>query len=346
MLGSTSVKKCRWRPVWALVALMASAAQAEEALPDIEQAKRNEDCLRELMVNASPTMTLGELQEECRIIDRQVVDKTYSKAASREIMERRSQWNPFVVTAHRKNYLLPLTYAKDPNKDVYNETLGIDNLDRTEAKLQISLKVPLTSADIFVVGDSLHFAFTLKAFWQVYNKDYSSPFRETNYRPELFYEFPIEQNWLEADTSIALGIEHESNGRSQLLSRSWNRLYLNFAFAKEDYLIEFRPWYRIPEDPKDSPEDPKGDDNPDIYRYMGYFELHGIWKRDQIDYSLMLRNNLNSPNYGAIQVEVGFPLWGRIRGMAQFFSGYGESLIDYDHHVDRIGIGIMLTDTL
>ena len=79
---------------------------------------------------------------------------------------------------------------------------------------------------------------------------------------------------------------------------------------------------------------------------MGYFELMGTWEQNDYEFSLMLRNNLNSPNYGAVRFDASFPLWGRVRGLVQYFNGYGESLIDYNHRNERIGIGILLTDML
>ena len=121
---------------------------------------------------------------------------------------------------------------------------------------------------------------------------------------------------------------------------------MNYFFAKDNYLISFRPWYRLPEEDKEYEGDPDGDDNPDIYKYMGYFELMGTWEQNDYEFSLMLRNNLNSPNYGAVRFDASFPLWGRVRGLVQYFNGYGESLIDYNHRNERIGIGILLTDML
>ncbi|AUM12583.1 phospholipase A [Ketobacter alkanivorans] len=321
---------------------MAAFALAEE----VAATQTMEECMREQLITATPTMTKGEMEEHCRIQLGGVPEREYSAARERMAMEQRTEWNPFVITPHNANYILPYTYVDDPNQDQYNNLYPGDPIDNAEAKLQISLKVPLNEDDLLVYGDAIYFGFTLKAFWQVYNHDISAPFRETNYRPEIFYLMPITSNLDDADTALAFGLEHESNGRSQLLSRSWNRVFLNYYYARDNYLISFRPWYRIPEDEKDDPLEADGDDNPDIYKYMGYFELMGTWEQNDYEFSLMIRNNLNSPNYGAVQFDASFPLWGRLRGVVQYFNGYGESLIDYNHRNERLGIGILLTDML
>lgn len=77
---------------------------------------------------------------------------------------------------------------------------------------------------------------TLKSFWQVYTGDASRPFRETNYRPELFYFTPTSWQPLGGSTWLGFGIEHESNGQRQELSRSWNRVYTNLTFAKDNFV--------------------------------------------------------------------------------------------------------------
>ena len=63
---------------------------------------------------------------------------------------------------------------------------------------------------------------------------------------------------------VRAGVELESNDESGTLSRSWNRLYAQLIFSKDDDQIALRPWYRFYESEKDSPLASAGDDNPDI----------------------------------------------------------------------------------
>ena len=263
--------------------------------------------------------------------------------------EREVDDNRSVLLAHRRNYFLPLTYAKNPNEDPYEEADEDfdESLDNFEAQFQISLKLPI-SEGVFTEQDAIFGGFTLTAFWQVYNRDISSPFRETNYEPEIFWVTPVDWNILGGDaTLVSLGLSHESNGRSQDLSRSWNRLYGGLVWERHRFVYYLKAWWRIPEDEKDDPSDPDGDDNPDIEDYLGNFEFTAAYRKYDHEVSVMLRNNLDlDENRGAIQVDWTFPLEGRYRGYVQFFNGYGESLIDYNAHIERIGIGILLTDLL
>ena len=338
-----------------LVALMPATNMAvAELLPAMgEVSQGNQDflpadnpCVQDHWRGGDPTITLGELRVLCLEQKGLPGDRPLSAARERVLMERRTEWNPFVMTPHRLNYILPYTYTSRLANDTYGDYFEGEELKREEAKMQLSLKVPLNHRDLLFENDALYFAFTMKALWQVYNHKISAPFRETNYRPELYYMVTLPDYWDDADSALAIGFEHESNGRSQLLSRSWNRFFINYYYAKDNYLISFRPWYRIPEKEKEQPGSAKGDDNPDIHQYMGYFELSGTWERHDYEFSLMLRNNLNSPNRGAVRLDASFPWWGRVRGLIQYFNGYGETLIDYDQSIERIGIGILFTEIL
>ncbi len=156
---------------------------------------------------------------------------------------------------------------------------------------------------------------------------------------------PLDWHPLGSNTGLVIGAEHQSNGRSQLLSRSWNRVYLNFLYEKGNFALSFKPWVRLPEDDKEFTLASDGDDNPDIGDYMGHFELGIVYEWEDYEFSALGRENF-AKHHGTIELGVTFPLWGKLRGYAQYINGYGESLIDYNHKQQRFGLGIALTNVL
>lgn len=255
---------------------------------------------------------------------------------------------PFVITPHKVNYILPLTYNSSPNMTPFAEEAAKDpfTLDEMEAKFQISFKFPLWYK---VFGDNGHlfFAYTNQSYWQVYNKDISSPFRETNHEPELFMLFNNDWEVFGLTNSFwGFGAVHQSNGKSGDLSRSWNRLYGTMVFDRGPLAIGAKLWWRLPEDEKEYETDPRGDDNPDIEDYMGNFELQAVYGLDKHRFTMLLRNNLQSTNRGAFEFTWSYPIIGNLRVYTQYFNGYGESLIDYNAHTQRIGIGFSINDLL
>lgn len=247
--------------------------------------------------------------------------------------------NPFSITPYRPTYILPLAYNANPNEAPY-QAAGSDLLpEPNEIKFQFSFRVPVAEGIFFGKG-YLSFGYTQQSYWQAYNGRSSSPFRENNYEPELIFAFPIDEKALGMRWRLAgLSLNHQSNGRSEPLSRSWNRVMLELIAERGDFYASLKPWWRVPE-PKQS------DDNPDIEKYLGNFELRMLQKYEGHTLGVMLRNNLRSENRGAIQLDYTFPIGDRLRGYLQIFNGYGESLIDYDHYNNRIGVGVMLTDWL
>lgn len=249
----------------------------------------------------------------------------------------------FSILPHKPNYVLPATWNASPNYGTYARTSTPgDYTDHAEVKFQISLKTPLWDN---VLGPrargTLYAAYSQLALWQAYNTRSSSPFREINYEPELFLAFRTGKTLMGVTSRlVSVGVNHQSNGRSEPLSRSWNRIVANLVFNRGDCYVMIKPWFRIPEKEAD-------DDNPGMDRYYGYGEAVVLQKLSEHTLTLTLRNNLRaSGNKGAVQADWSFPILRNIRAYAQYFNGYGESLVDYDHSTNRIGIGVMLTDWL
>nr|WP_298249640.1 phospholipase A [uncultured Halomonas sp.] len=257
------------------------------------------------------------------------------EAAGRRELEKASNRNPYAITAYRRNYLFPLTYNRKPNHAAYAQLTGEDNMERTELKFQFSAKVAIAEGLFNDTGD-LYFAYTQRSWWQAYSADDSSPFRETNYEPEVFLSFDNDWQvfgWANIRNRVA--INHQSNGRSGDLSRSWNRLYLETVFQRGDWALSLAPHYRLPETTGD-------DDNPDIERYMGYGDVTVARRFGDSELSLMLRGNPGAGHMGG-QFDYSWPLFdSKVRAHVQYYHGYGESLIDYDHTTQRLSLGFSL----
>ena len=259
-------------------------------------------------------------------------------------MEQVARDNPFLLLPHRPNYILPLSYVVDPNEEPFGLTPGA--FDKMEMKFQVSLKL-LISDDFLGGAGDLYAAYTNRSWWQTYNAERSRPFRETNHEPELFllYDIGFDVFGFTA-TNVVVGASHQSNGQGGTLSRSWNRVYGVMIFEKDNLVLSVKPWYRIPEDKKQTPDDPSGDDNPDISDFMGSGEVGLFYKKERHSFSMMVRNNLQTDNKGAVALGWTYPMSSKLKGYLQIFDGYGESLIDYDHRSTRIGVGILLGDWL
>ncbi len=257
----------------------------------------------------------------------------------------------FRIRPYRPTYFLPVAYNSSPNEDTALDFDKNAKAQYNEAKFQISFKMKPWGTDIegieVLKGIDVWLAYTQLAFWQVYNSAFSSPFRDTNYEPELLVNLRTDYHLLGLNGRILnLGLNHQSNGRSVPLSRSWNRIVANVGLENEknNFNLLLKTWYRIP-------EDEHNDDNPDITRYMGYGELWGTlyWRKQR--FAVMLRNNLRQENLGAVQLDWSIPFSTFYKNFSdkcsiyfQYFNGYGESLLDYNTSINRISIGFMLAD--
>lgn len=246
------------------------------------------------------------------------------------------------ISYHNSNYLLFGRYTDHVNNAPFSplwQAAGKpqEDLNNVESKFQISFKARLWTTDDRRWG--LWAAYTQQSQWQVYNGDASRPFRENNYMPELFvsYRPGVDLgggfNW----NLLNFGYNHQSNGRSDVLSRSWDRLFATFGVERENLALYGTVWYRLPESSSQ-------DDNPDITDYYGYGELTGLYRWRGNSFKLSARGNVAT---GKGSVQAGWftpPLLGPLRGYVQVFSGYGESLIDYNWNQTTVGVGVALND--
>lgn len=260
---------------------------------------------------------------------------TPSILEQRIILAKKIQKNPFAVSLYRPNYFLGVTYNTNPNRKLY-ESVGMDAPKKYEAKFQLSIRM-LVWPNLFKGKADLYAAYTQLCFWQIYK--FSSPFRETNYEPELFLSFGTNFNALGLTNRLVnFGFVHQSNGKGGALSRSWNRIFMEFIAGRGNFVTGLKAWYRIP-------ESAKNDDNPDIEHYLGYGRIFGAYKYRKNVFSVLFHNNLRfNDNKGSIELGWSYPIINRVRLYVQYFNGYGESLADYNVSSNRIGIGLMIND--
>ena len=179
-------------------------------------------------------------------------------------------------------------------------------------------------------GEKISFAYAQNSWWQI-TQD-SAPFRESNYRPELYVSAPVPF----AD-ELKIGAMHESNGKGGEESRSWNRLYAQSTWSADGFSISPRVWYAFWLDRT----------NEDIADYMGYGDLRASYTFGKQRLSALWRNNLHfdGSNRGAIELNYSFPIFNSgFYGYLRYFGGYGESLADYKRSVNKIGIGLSFVE--
>jgi len=318
-----------------------TATAAESSLDkSVEQ-----DCLLRAIETAQGGATIDELQAQCQAEKQEDEGKEDdSLLATRIYTDSGNVLRPYTLMAHKPNYFLVACYNSDPNNDPFRDVVDDydSDLDNVEAQFQVSIKVPL-GVGLFNNKMDVFGAYTVRSYWQMYNKDLSAVFRETNHAPEIWMQFHSNWSfWGIKNTLNAFGFVHQSNGRNEPISRSWNRIFASFVFEKGNLVFSIKPWYRVPEDSED-------DNNSDITDYMGHGEFVAAYKWHRNTFAVMTRNNLESGfDKGAVEATWSFPLgnYKYLKGYIQGFTGYGQSMIDYDSKENSIGIGFAMTDIL
>ena len=266
----------------------------------------------------------------------QINIENISNDRSKENMQK---WlnGDFGLKPYHSNYILPFGIA---NSKYVSHKDGVNYKDK-EAELQVSLKLKVAD-DLFGLHEKYYVAYTHRAFWQIYMN--SSPFRESVYNPEAFMIFPISDKTSGFNMrSLKFAISHQSNGQPNTenlsgfypdhynLSKSINYCYTTLTLQHGTLLTDLT---------LQTPYLGTADlsDNPDIMKYFGYTKAKFTYFYDEHMFSFMIRGNISSLK-GAVEVTYSYPLPHDTYLYMKLFSGYMESLVDYDRDVTKFSIG-------
>jgi phospholipase A1/A2 len=233
--------------------------------------------------------------------------------------------------------------ALSANEPMYF-VMGKNSENGTDARFQLSFKYRPFDPEGSVAGfvpmlSNLYFAYTQTTLWDIGEK--SGPFRDTSYRPSVFYR------WVGSGRGVLpdewrIGAEHESNGQSGISSRS-----LNTTFIRPTWNFDVANGRRLTFYPKLQYYLNK-EENSDIQRYRGYVDWQLRYGRED---GLMLGGlyRLGTGGYSAGQLDLSYPISDRIFARTgaflhlQLLTGYGETLLDFDKKNDtqlRFGFSI------
>ena len=248
----------------------------------------------------------------------------------------------FNLEPYKVNYILPYAYAFDE----YSVTIPFAKYKQTEAQLQISLKLKV-GEDWLGLDESYYLAYSHKAFWQIYA--YSSPFRETNYNPEAFVVFPVTEDTGDFHLrSIKVAFAHISNGEPDTSSEDINGVEfenisrgLNYIYTAATLQHSFAYGILVSEWTLRAPVllNSGTSENDDIMDYYGYTKVKFSYFHKKHLATLMLMGN-PVEGHGAMQMTYSYPIFDSFINLyGSFFTGYGESLIDYNHDVTKVAVG-------
>lgn len=253
-----------------------------------------------------------------------------------------SKSESFLLTAYKPFYIMPFRFSSHrrdvPFNDGGTDQTGQPNqLDNIEALIQFSFKTKVFKS---ILGHcDLWLGYTQRSYWQVYNADLSRPFRETNYEPEIIFNFPAKFKFLGLQGKmLGFSLNHQSNGREgTVYSRSWNRIILNVGFEEKHWNLVVRPWFAL-----------AVEENPDIEDYMGRGDATFNYILNKNLFTLHAQHSLRTgtDNQGQIEFDWAFPIEGNLRGYFQFVHGYGDAMIDYNQIHTIVGIGIVFLESL
>ncbi|MFB1029288.1 MAG: phospholipase A, partial [Thauera sp.] len=223
----------------------------------------------------------------------------------------------------------------------------IGGRDPVSARFQFSFRYRIFDeqgvvAESIPVASGLYFGFTQTSLWDLQSE--SKPFRDSSFRPSLFYRFALDDPDKRGSLALSGGYEHESNGQEDMPSRSIDTLFVRAdARLRLDeagtYLgVVPKAWTYLDRE-----------DNPDIARYRGHAELGlRLGRDDGWLFSTLIRRGTEGKM--GTQYDLSYPIRRSVfSGVGAFvhlqaFKGYGETLLEYDENKEaqyRIGVSLV-----
>ena len=242
------------------------------------------------------------------------------------------------IRRHYSNDLGPRFGAYKDNYFVFGTAIGSrPTKTNTNVKFQISIQQRLTNTTL-PFGAYLYLFYTQKVFWNVLEN--SLPMTDLNFNPGIGVAKPF---FSRSDGrylgKLMVQIEHESNGKDSIWSRSWNRITFGASvYLDRNIMVYGKVWIPIID----------GQHNRDILKYCGIFQsgmqIMSNNRRFGVAINLTKRQSWNPFNYNS-QIDVKYCLGKHSNQYIylQYYNGYGEGLLDYKQHHSTLRIGICLS---
>lgn len=231
------------------------------------------------------------------------------------------------------------TFYKD-NYFIVGTALGYKPTKyNSNVKFQISIQQKLTKSTL-PWNTYLYLFYTQKCFWDVFRN--SMPMTDLNFNPGI----GIAKPFFSESTGRYVGkaflvIEHESNGRDGLASRSWNKIsFGGNIYIDQNLMVSTKFWIPIVD----------GGYNRDILKYSGIFQTSIDYmsnsRRFGVSCLLVKRKGWNPFNCN-VQIDFKYRIFPRDNQylFLQYYNGYGEGLLAYKEFHSQIRVGICLSPT-
>ncbi|MDR2914044.1 MAG: phospholipase A [Tannerella sp.] len=202
----------------------------------------------------------------------------------------------------------------------------------SNVKFQLSISHRLTKS-MLPFDTYLFLQFSQKTIWNVMEE--SLPIHDLNFNPGIGLGHLIihENNYI---GKAILMLEHESNGKDSLTSRSWNKVSLGINLMLSRNLdAQLKLWVPIVD----------SDNNRDIVKYNGIGNLGLNYHNDsrRIHAGLLMTWRTESFSFNT-QWELSFKLNEKVNQylFIQYYNGYGENLLDYNQFKSVIRMGFVI----